>query len=107
MKIEKSVYDRVVAITADYSRMQKLIGSGELTREQTATFVKELTAIDNALTVVCDREREEVKRALLVDIAERRGYERSVSRSVFGSKKVFDRRKGQAVILIARMLDLI
>ena len=75
--------------------------------EQTATFVKELTAIDNALTVVCDREREEVKRALLVDIAERRGYERSVSRSVFGSKKVFDRRKGQAVILIARMLDLI
>lgn len=107
MKIEKTVYDIVVAVAADYGRMQRLIGSGEISREMSAGFVRKVCAIDHALTVVCDGEREEVKQALLVDIAERRGFERSVARSFYSTKRVFDKRKGQAIALIARMLDLI
>ena len=107
MKIEKTVYDIVVAIAADYGRMQKMIGNGEISRGMLAAFARKVCAIDHALTVVCDGEREEVKQALLVDIAERRGFERSVARSFYSTKRVFDKRKGQAIALIARMMDLI
>lgn len=107
MKIEKSVYNIVVAVAADYDRMQKRLRSGDLTREQLDSFVRKVCAIDHALTVVCDGERDEVKRALLLDIGERRGFERAVSRNYYATRRVFDKRKGQAVQLIARMLDLI
>ena len=107
MKLEKSVYDVVVATVADYERMNRMVAQGGLPPDQIAVFVRRISAIDHALTVVCDREREEVKRALLRDIAERRGYERSISRELFGSRKLFYKRKGQAVHFIARMLDLI
>lgn len=107
MKLEKSVYDLVVATVADYDRMARRIAEGGLPPDQVAAFVRKISAVDHALSVVCEREREEVKRALQRDIAERRGYERSVSRDLFGSKKAFDRRKAQAIYLIARMTDLI
>ena len=107
MKLEKTVYDVVVAVAADYERMQKRIGSGELSREQLDSFVRKVCAIDHALAVVCEGERDEVKRALLIDIGERRGFDRAISRNYYTTRKIFGKRKGQAVNLIARMLDLI
>ncbi len=107
MRLEKSVYDLVVATVADYERMNRMVVQGGLPPDQMVVFVRKISAIDHALTVVCDGEREEVKRALLSDIAERRGYDRSRSKELFGSRKLFYARKGQAVHFIARMMDLI
>ena len=105
--IEKSVYDRVVAVAADYGRMQKKLSSGDVTREQAAGFTKAICAVDHALEVVCEGERKEVRVALLTDIAERRGYERSVARAFYQTRRVFEKRKAQVIRLIARLLDMI
>lgn len=106
-KLDKQVYDIVVATVADYRRMQEIIEKGKAPREQLALFVKRVNAIDNALIAICKGERHELRESLMVDIAERRGYERSMSRSYFASRKSFDKRKTEAVELIAKFLWLI
>lgn len=106
-KVDKHVYDIVVATVADYRRMKSIIEKNKAPREQVALFAKNVTAIDNAMAVVCKGERQELKDNLLHDIAERRGYERSLSRSFFATHKSFDRRKNEAITLIAEFLWLI
>jgi hypothetical protein len=105
--LDKSAYAVVVAMVADYSRMKRTVESGSGTREKVAEFTRRIAAIDNALTVICDGEREEVKRALIIDIGERRGFERAVSREFYNSRNTFEKRKHEAVALIAQFMLIV
>jgi hypothetical protein len=106
-RLPKSVYNLVVATVADYDRMKILIEKNQISREQTATFVRKISAIDNALVAVCDGERSDVRDALRLDIAQKRGYERGFARSYYTSEPTYVRRKQDAILLIAKMLELI
>lgn len=107
MRIQKSVYDVVVAVVADYSRMKKMLEKGNLTREQVATFTRKVAAVDNALIAVCSGECEEACIALRGDIASRRGFENCDSKVFYETKYIYNKRKFDAVKMIARMLNLI
>ena len=106
-RIQKTVYDVVVATVADYGRMKKMLEKGNLPREQTAAFARRVAAIDNALLAVCDGESEEVRAALLRDIAYRRGYERSEAREYYPAVATLERRKREAVRMIGKMLGIV
>lgn len=106
-KVQKSVYNLVVATVADYERMKRLLDKGQLSREQTATFVRKISAIDNALVAVCNGEQSDVRDALRLDIAQKRGYERGIARSYYTAKNTYESRKKEAILLIAKMLELI
>lgn len=105
--LDGSVYDIVVATAADCKRMKRLVCEGELTAEQAAAFVRRISAVEYALIAVCEGERAAVRDALLTDIAERRGFERSVSRKYYPARSTFMRRKERAVRLMAEMLGLL
>ncbi len=105
--IDNSVYDVVVATVGDYRRMKKLINDGTVTLEQAVVFAKKISAIDNALVAVCQGDGERAREALLTDIAERRGFERCISKKYYPARNTFLRRKERAVCLIAEMLGLL
>jgi hypothetical protein len=54
MKLEKTVYDVVVATVADYGRMKKMLDKGSLSKNQAVEITRKLDAVDNALMTVCD-----------------------------------------------------
>lgn len=105
--IEGSVYDLVVATASDYRRMKRLLSEGNVTLDQAVVFTRRISAIENALIVACKGEGERVREAMLTDIAERRGFERSVSKKYYPARATFVRRKERAVCLIAEMLGLL
>lgn len=107
MKIEKSVYRVVVAEVGDYERMKRKIESGNLTRDQIISFTRKITAIENALCAVCEGECERAKSALISDIANERGYQKASAKQYYGSRGTFDRRKNEAIEMIAAMLGLV
>jgi hypothetical protein len=107
IKVDKSAYAVVVAIVADYSRMKKMLEKDSTSKAQVAEITKRVSAIDNALAVICEGEREEVKDALLIDIGERRGFERAVSREFYSSRNTFEKRKHEAVELIAKFMLIV
>ncbi len=107
MRMQKTVYDVVVAVVADYGRMKKMLEKGNLTREQVAAFTRKVTAIDNALLAVCDGEPEEVREALMSDIAHRKGFERGSAKEYYTVSGTYEKRKADAVRMIAKMLNLI
>ena len=106
-KFEKSVYDIVVSVAADYGRMHRLLSEGCISREQAIYFTKQIGAIDHALLAVCHDEDEDARLALLDDIAHRRGFEKAISARYYGTSGTFWRRKNDAIELIAKMLCLI
>lgn len=106
-KIAKTVYDLVVSTVADYDRMRKMIDKGNISQTQTATFTRKLAAIDNALIAVCDKEQIAAREALRLDISQKRGFERGFARSYYTSKNTYESRKREAILLIAKMLELI
>ena len=106
-RIQKTVYDVVVATVADYPRMKKMLEKGSVTKDQAVVFARKVAAVDNALIAVCDGESGEVVEALRSDIANRKGFENAASRTVYTTKETFHRRKRKAVDLIAKMLNLI
>ncbi len=105
-RLPRSVYDIVVAVVSDYDRMKKLLDKGEVTREQAIRFTKKISAVDDALLVVCEGEDEDVMAALRRDIGDRRGFSRSLTKDYY-SEKCFTRRKSDAIRLIAHLLNLI
>lgn len=105
--LPRTAYDVVVATVSDYWRMKKLLDTGQLTREQVAVFTRKVTAIENAICAVCDGEDAEAGRALLRDIAYRRGYERSEAKAYYPAVATFERRKREAVRMIGRMLGVV
>ena len=105
-RIQRSVYDVVVAVVSDYGRMKKLLDKGNLTREQTISFTKKVAAVDNALLVVCENESEEIMDALREDIAQKRGFSRSAAKA-FYEEKTFIKRKSEVIRQIARLMNLI
>ena len=107
MKIEKSVYRVVVAEVGDYERMKRKVESGNLTREQIISFTRKIAAIENAMCAVCDGECERARVALISDIAHERGYQKASAKEFYGSRGTFDRRKGEAIEMIAAMLGLV
>lgn len=106
-RLEKTVYDVVVSVVADYSRMKKLLEKDNLTRQQAAEFTRKVSAVDNALIAVCDGETEEVRDALRSDIAHRRGFQRGAAKKYYTFGQTYEKRKSDAVRMIAKMLDLI
>ena len=105
-RIQRSVYDIVVAVVSDYDRMKKLLDSGNVTREQAISFAKKISAVDNALLVVCEGEDEDVMEALRCDIGSKRGFSRSVAKAYY-DESAFFRRKNEAIRQMARLLNLI
>jgi hypothetical protein len=105
--IESSVYDLVVATAADYRRMKRLMNEGNITLEQAVVFARRIAAVEHALIVACKGDGERVREAMLTDIAERRGFERSVSKKYYPARATFVRRKEHAVCLIAELLGLL
>ena len=105
-KTAKTVYDVVVALVADYGRMKRLLEKGNITRDQAIFYAKSVAAIDNALIAVCRGEPHEVVEALREDIAERHGFERATSRAYYNTHYVYNKRKCDAVDLMAKMLNL-
>lgn len=106
-RCEKTVYDVVVATISDRVRMRRMLDKGNLTKEQAADFSRKLAALDNAMIAVCEGESHEAREALLSDIAHRRGYENAEAKRFYTARNTFDRRKAEAVTMIARMLGLI
>ena len=106
-KIEKSVYRLVVAEVGDYERMRRKLDKGNLTKDQIIGFTRKVAAIDNALCAVCEGEGEKAKALLLSDIANDRGYYKSSAREIYVCKGTFDRRKRDAIEMIATMMGLI
>lgn len=106
-KLERTVYDVVVSVVADYGRMQRLLSEGCISRDQAVHFTRQIGAIDHALVVVCQDEDETVRSALLDDIANRRGFECAASKSIYNTRGVFVRRKNEAIELIAKLLYLV
>lgn len=107
IKLDKSAYAVVVAMVSDYARMKRIVERDSASHDQVAELTRRISAIDNALTVICEGEREEVKHALLVDIGERRGFERAVSREFYTSRNTFEKRKHEAVALIAQFMLIV
>ena len=105
-RIQKTVYDVVVSVVADYGRMKKELEKGSGTREQIINFTRMIVAVDNALIVVCEGESEDVIEALRWDIANKRGFSRSSSKAYY-DEKTFLRRKSEVIRQIARMINLI
>jgi hypothetical protein len=105
--LEKSVYRLVVAEVGDYDRMKRKVESGNLTREQIISFTRKISAIENAICAVCDGESERAKSALISDIANERGYIKACSKEYYASRSTFDRRKNEAIEMIAAMLGLV
>ena len=105
-RLPRSVYDIVVAVVSDYDRMKKLLDKGEVTREQAIRFTKKISAVDDALLVVCEGEDEDVMLALRRDIGEKRGFVRSYAKA-FYEERVFENRKREAIWQMARLLNLI
>jgi hypothetical protein len=107
MKLEKTVYDVVVATVADYGRMKKMLDKGNLSKNQAVEITRKLDAVDNALMTVCDGEPEAAIEALRHDIAHRKGFENASSREFYSALCTFQRRKNESVVLIAKLLNLI
>jgi hypothetical protein len=107
MKLEKTVYDVVVATVADYGRMKKMLDKGNLSKNQAIEITRKLDAVDNALMTVCDGEAEEAIEALRYDIAHRNGFEYATSKGFYTSRGTYDKRKSDAVVLIAKLMSLI
>ena len=106
-KVPKTVYDVVVATVADYNRMRKALEKGNLTKDQVASLTRKVAAIDDALLAICDGEDRDACEALRIDIGARNGFEHSKSIVYYGTKYVYNRRKSDAVEMMARMMDLI
>lgn len=107
MKLEKTVYDVVVATVADYWRMKKMLDKGSLTKAQAIEITRKLDSVDNALITVCDGEAEEAIEALRYDIAHRNGFEYATSKGYYTSRGTYDKRKSDAVVLMAKLMSLI
>lgn len=106
-KLPRSVYDMVVAIVSDYGRMKKLLEKGSVTREQAVLFTRYISAVDDALVAVCQGEDPHVYDLLRADIAERKGFENSHCLKYYSTRYMFETRKSDTVVLIARMLSLV
>ena len=106
-RIEKCVYDRVVAVVKDYDRMERVLKRSKASAEQRLLFQRTVSAIDNALIAVCADEAPEAREALRRDIAERAGYERSIAKKYYLSRKIFETRKRECVYMIAVMLGIL
>jgi hypothetical protein len=107
MKLEKTVYDVVVATVADYGRMKKMLDKGSLTKAQAIEITRKLDSVDNALVTVCDGEAEEAIEALRYDIAHRNGFEYATSKGFYTSRCTYDKRKSDAIVLMAKLMSLI
>ena len=107
MKLEKTVYDVVVATVADYGRMKKMLDKGSLTKAQAIEITRKLDSVDNALITVCDGEAEEAIEALRYDIAHRNGFEYATSKGYYTSRGTYDKRKSDAIVLMAKLMSLI
>ena len=105
-KLPKTVYNMVVAIVSDYERMKKMLDKGEVTNKQAVLFTRYVAAVDDALVAVCAGEDPNVRVLLRTDISERNGFENSRAMSYY-TKCTYDRRKSDAIFLIAQMLDLV
>ena len=106
-KLNKTISGMVVAIVADYPRMKKMLESGNVSRDQAVIFTRYVASVENALTAVCDDEPAEACDLLRKDIAEKNGFEFSESKVYYGTKYIFNKRKYDAIKMIAKMNHLI
>lgn len=97
----------VVATVADYERMKKIVEKNNTSPERLMSISKKIAAIDNAIIAVCDGEDIEAGRALMRDIAYRRGYSRSEAKKYYPASATFERRKHDLVSMIGKMLGVI
>lgn len=106
-KLNKTISGMVVAIAADYPRMKKMLEGGNVTRDQAVLFTRYVSAVDNALIAVCRGEPAEARELLRKDIAEKNGFETSESKVYYGTFYMFNKRKYDAIKMIAEMNNLI
>ncbi len=105
--LPKTAYDVVVATVADYERMRKLVEGNSISIDKVGNLTRKLAAIEDAMLAVCDGEEPEAARALMRDIAYRRGYERSEAKKYYPAVATFERRKRDLINMIAKMLGII
>ena len=106
-KLNKTISGMVVAIAADYPRMKRMLESGNVSLDQAVIFTKYVASVDNALAAVCEEEPAEARELLRKDIAEKNGFEMSESKVYYGTFYIFNKRKYDAIKMIARMNNLI
>lgn len=105
--LPRSAYDVIVATVADYERMKKALETANLSKEQYLAMTKRVDAIENAICMVCAGEPHAAGRALLRDIANRRGFESCEAKRYYTAKSTFDRRKNDAIRTIGKMLGIV
>lgn len=105
--LPRSAYDVIVATVSDYERMKKALDTAELSKEQYLAMTKRVNAIENAICAVCAGEPHAAGQALLRDIANHRGFDRSESKKYYTAKSTFDRRKNDAIRTIGKMLGIV
>lgn len=105
--LPRSAYEAIVATVADYERMKKTLNVAELSKEQYFELTKRVNAIENAICAVCEGEPYAAGQALLRDIANHRGFERSEAKKYYPVLTTYERRKRDAIRTIGKMLGII
>ena len=100
-EIPTSVVGVVYAVCTDYYRREREMKFGVVSGEVLSKYTELNTVVERALLSVESEFRED----LLLDIAERRGYERSRA-AVLISKNAYYRRRRQVIYEIAAGLRL-
>lgn len=104
--VPDSVYRLVVAEVGDYQRKKKALEGRDLSRDKIIEYGKKIAIIDTAMQSACFDEVPEAKEALMSDIAENKGFKNGVARKYYTTKGTYIRRKRHAVILLAKLLEL-
>lgn len=105
--LPRSAYEAIVATVADYERMKKTLETATLSREQMIALMKRVDAVENAICAVCEGEPYAAGQALLRDIANHRGFERSEAKKYYPVLTTYERRKRDAIRTIGKMLGII
>ena len=105
--LPRSAYEAIVATVADYERMKKALEAANLSKEQYLAMTKRVNAVDDAICLVCEGEPYAAGQALLRDIANHRGFDRSESKRYYTTRCIFDRRKSNAILTIGKMLGIV